>query len=512
MRLIALAASALAVAVCPIAAAQNETASDQTKLAMAAGYKALFTCSATFNANQSRAVIEANELDGIYPSYRPLLERVSEANINERKRMVSVRFDRDLPPRIAAWRPGMGCSLLAVGAASKAADWLPGFAGQPEKTGRDTSTALGDRVMLTDNTLALDRLEAPVSFAFDGNTYGEGTRTSAVVIVHKGEVIAERYGRGMGADKPQRTWSVAKSLTATILGAAIQDGLIGLDNEAVIEDFNHGADPRRAITLRNLLNMASGLESGTRGSRTDRVYFGGVKVMDMVRARLLEAEPGTRFKYSNYDILIAMRYLREALDDDAKYHRYPYTAVLDKIGATNTILETDWDGDFVSSSQIWMTARDMARLGQLYLQDGHWGGEQILPNNWIKFVSTPAAAQPSSGDFGYGGAFWLLGGVDGAPSDTYAGLGNRGQHMVIIPSRDLVIVRRGYDVAGLPHFEIARLVGDIVAVLDQIEQEKLAATMAADAEEAAEMAASAATAVTRENQRNFVRSKVGRRD
>ncbi len=507
MRLIALAASMFAVAVAPVvqaqSGAQNETTSEQTRLALAAGYKALFTCSATFNADQSSAVIEANELDGIYTDYRQAMRDVSSANINERKRTVSVRFDHDMPPRIAAWRAGMGCSLLAVGAGPKAADWLPGFAGMADNQARDTSTALGDNVVLTDNTLALDRLEAPASSAFDGSTYGKGTRTSAVVVVHKGQVIAERYGRGIDADKPQRTWSVAKSLTATILGAAVQDGLVGLNNNAVIDSFNHGADPRREITLRNLLNMASGLESGTRGSRTDLVYFGGVKAIDMVRARALEAEPGTRFKYSNYDSLIAMRYLREAIANDNKYHRYPYEAVLNKIGARNTILETDWGGDFIASSQVWMSARDMARLGQLYLQDGMWGGEQILANSWAEFVATPAPAQPDEGDFTYGGSFWLLGGIDGTPDDTYGGLGNRGQYMVIVPSRDLVIVRRGYDVAGQKRFEIARLTGDIVAVLDRIEQEKLALIAEAEAQAEGE---------TAKREPALARSRVGRRN
>lgn len=504
MRLTVLVASLLLAAI-PSAAAQNEDMTTDAKRALAAGYKALFTCSATFNADQNRAVINANELDGIYTDYRQHMRGLSEANINERKRLVSVKYDPDETPRMAVWRAGMGCSLLPTGATPSAADWLPAFAGARADTGPDTSTAIGDDVVLTPNTLAVERLEAPVSFAFDGQTYGEGTRTSALLIVHKGQVIAERYGRGMSADKPQRTWSVAKSLTATILGAAIEDGLVGLDNTALITAFNEGADPRRNITLRHVLNMASGLESGTRGSRTDRIYFGGVKAMDMIPARMLEAEPGTRFKYSNYDTLVAMRYLREALDDDGQYFRYPYEALLDKIGATSTTLETDWGGDFISSSQVWMTARDMARLGQLYLQNGYWSGERILPDGWVDFVSSPAPAQPKNGDFGYGGAFWLLGGVDGAPEGTYAGLGNRGQHMVIVPSHDLVIVRRGYDIASEPRFEIARMTGDIVAVLDRIEFERLAAEAAAADDEANAEA-------TSERQRDLVRSKVGRRD
>lgn len=474
MRLATLALSLFAFVSIPIATAQSDDASDTTKLALAAGYKALATCSATFTADQTRAVIEANELDGIYPSYRPLMSEVSDANINERQRFVSVRFDRALPPRIAAWRAGLGCSLLPVGAGPDVIEWLPRFAGMRATEALDRTTALGDNVVLTDNTLALDRLEAPVSFAFDGQTYGDGTRTSAVVLVHKGQVIAERYARGMSAEKPQRTWSVAKSLAVTVLGAAIEDGLIGLNNTAVIAEFNHGADPRREITLRQLLNMTSGLEANTSEAPTDMVYFGSAKVHDMIRSRNLQSEPGDVFNYDSYDTLTAMRYLREAINDDGKYLRYPYEEVLQKIGAVRTIMETDWNGDYIASSQVWMTARDVARLGQLYLQNGNWGGEQILPVNWLNFVSARPIAQPE-GAFGYGGSFWLLGTVDGLPSDTIAAIGNRGQYLVIVPSRELVIVRRGFDVIGEPNFQITRMTSDIVAVLDRIEQERIAA-------------------------------------
>ncbi len=477
-----LAAAALSLCLtAPVATAQ-EPSSEMAKKAMAAGYKALFTCSATFTARQSLAEIGANELDGIYQDYRPYMRGLSDANINDRGRSVAVRFDPSMPPRIAKWRPGMGCSLLPVGAAPKAADWLPGFAGSAQSTGRDVSTALGDNVLITENTLALDRLEAPVSFAFDDQTYGAGARTSAVLVLHKGQVIAERYGRGIDAETPQRTWSVAKSITATIIGAAVQEGRLGLDNEAVLLQWNHGGDPRRAITLRHLLNMASGLESGERGSRTDRVYFGGVRVIDMIPGRMLEAEPGKRFKYSNYDTLIAMRSLREILNDDARFLTYPYEKVLNKIGATRTVLETDWDGDFISSSQIWTTARDLARIGQLYLQNGKWGGEQILPVDWVDFVTTPAPAQPTGDGYGYGGAFWLMSDENGVPTDTYAALGNRGQSIVIVPSRELVIVRRGYDIAGMPGFDEAAFTRDVVSVLDIIEAERLAA-LAPDLEE-----------------------------
>lgn len=477
MRRLAALAAGLTLSLTATAQAQNNPPSETTQRAHAAGYKALFTCSGYFSAGQTLAEIEANELSGIYVDYRPVIENVGRAQILENQKTVLVAFDGLMAPRAAVWRPGIGCSLLPTGAQPDMTAWLPSFRNMPGMDEPDSSTALGDNVTITDNTFALDLLGIPVSFAFDGGTYGAGTRTSAVLVLHKGQVVAEQYARGIDNITPQRTWSVAKSLTSTVIGAAAYQGILGLDNEAVIADFNKGGDPRRSITLRNVLNMASGLEANTPGSRTDRLYFGGASIADTLAARSLEATPGTQFKYSNIDTLIAMRALREAMGDDAAYRAFPYTDLLHKIGARHTILETDWHGDYMSSSQVWMTARDMARLGQLYLQDGVWGGERILPEWWMDFVTRPTSPQPD-GDFGYAGSFWLIGGVDGAPSDAFAGLGNRGQHMVIVPSRDLVIVRRGFDVAGEPRFEIARLVGDIVAAFDAAERARLAAEAA----------------------------------
>ena len=271
MRRFAFLTASLALGLSPLAQAQTSDPSDTTKLAMAAGYKAIFTCSGYFTAGQTEAEIESNELDGIYVDYRPLMENLSASYIDEDNRAVEVAYDANLLPRTAVWRPGIGCSLLPVGASPDMTAWLPSFSNMPSMSEPDNSTALGDNVTLTDNTFALDLLGVPVSFAFDGSTYGEGTRTSAVVVLHKGQVVAEQYARGIDRTTPQRTWSVAKSLTSTILGAAIYDGILGLDTEAVIEDFNKGGDPRRAITVRDALNMASGLDSNTPGGRPDRL-------------------------------------------------------------------------------------------------------------------------------------------------------------------------------------------------------------------------------------------------
>ncbi len=467
--------SVLALCFSAAATAQEGGDSDQMHRALVAGYKAAFTCSAMWNAGQTLREIELNELSGIYPEYTETLAELPPVTIDDEAKTIAVDYAPGMPPRIAVWRPGFGCTQLPIGADKSAAGWLHRFGGWPEPPRSDRSTAIGSNVTLTTNTVALDRMEAPVSFAFDGMTYGEGTRTSAVVVVQNGQTIAEQYDRGINAETPQRTWSVAKSLTATIIGAADHRGIVDLDYPAVVSAWTEGGDPRREITMRNLLHMASGLDSGEAGNRTDRIYFGGARVIDQAVNRSLEAKPGARWKYANNDTLLALRGLREAIGDDPAYHRFPYEQLLWKIGANRTTIEADWNGDYIGSSQVWTTARDLARLGQLYLQDGVWGGERILAEGWVDFVRTPAPDQPerTGGRFGYGAQFWLMDRSPGVPNDAFAALGNRGQAIVIIPSREMVIVRRGYDIGGGARFDIAGFTRDVVTAYE--------AAMAADA-------------------------------
>lgn len=485
----------LAVTALP-AGAQEGGNTDEMDAALAAGFKAGFVCSATFNAGQSLNEIYANELSGIYPDYQRAFDRLPDPVIDQRRKTVSVSYSSDMPPRMAAWRPGFGCTQLPIGAEEGALNFLPRFAAWPEFAGEDRGSAIGSNVKVELRIEEAERLEAPVSFAFDERTYGNGTRTSAVVVVKDGQVVAERYARGIDHETPQRTWSVAKSITATILGAARRHGHIDLDYPAVISDWNNGADPRRAITLRDLLQMASGLDSGEQGSRTDRIYFGGGRVVDQAAKNVLEARPGTRFKYANNDTLIAMRSFRESLGSDDSYHRFPYEKLLHKIGAVHTTLEVDWNGDFVSSSQVWSTARDLARIGQLYLQDGMWGNERLLPEGWAEFVSTPGPAQPESGS-GYGAQFWLMNDAEGIPEGTYYMAGNRGQYVVIVPSMNAVIVRRGYDVIGGARFDIYSFTRDVLMALQAAED-----TRAEAAAERARIEAEIEATIAAENARS----------
>jgi CubicO group peptidase (beta-lactamase class C family) len=127
---------------------------------------------------------------------------------------------------------------------------------------------------------------------------------------------------------------------------------------------------------------------------------------------------------------------------------------------TRTFAEHDKDGDYILSSQVWTTARDLARLGLLYQNDGMWQGERLLPADWRRFVTAPTGPQPE-GAFGYGACFWLLDKSEGVPADAFGAFGNRGQYLIVIPSRKLVVVRQGYD-DDKQRLDIAKLVAAIV--------------------------------------------------
>jgi CubicO group peptidase (beta-lactamase class C family) len=431
--------------------------------ALAAGYKASFLCSGLFNAGQSEAQVAKDDLKRIYPELEPVIAGL-EAKIDRESKIVSVAFSDRLPPRIAAWRPQLGCAQLPIGAGADAVRLLPRLPTSPKVDRNDRLPwPNGDRGAAARPKGDSRALAGTVAAAFDRRTYGQGSETTAVLVVQDGRIVAERYRQDFDMHTSQRTWSVAKSLAGTIVGAAVQQGLIDPKGPAPIPEWQSPGDPRSAITTDSLLRMASGLHSDSAGNRTDATYFGGSSVTENATQWPLETAPNTRFRYSNNDILLAIRGLRSKLGDGERALAFPFQALLWKIGMTRTVPETDWKGNFILSSQVWTTARDLARLGLLYQGDGVWDGERILPPGWPAYVSRHGPAQPASG-YGYGATFWTFPAAAGLPADSYVAQGNRGQYLAIIPSRRIVIVRRGYDGPGTA-FDPAPFVRDLLAAL-----------------------------------------------
>ena len=463
----ALAALALLVAV-PAAAQQSAPPKPPTtwQLSIAAGYKALTLCGAIFNGGRTQAQAEALELTGIYPEYDAIIPTLT-ATVTRREDhpgeliawdgYVTVPFDTALPPRVATWTPWDGCTIrplqpfaeipVVVRSGNVPAP-VPGNLDQ-----RDWP--MGERGIAVHPSPALG---AVITRSFAGAFSG---RTTGVVIVQDSKIIGEAYAEGFGPHTSQRTWSVGKSIAGTLIGIANREGLLDVGKRGVVRAED--GDLRGTITLDNLLRMASGLHGDTPGNRTDALYFGGATVDEEAAIAGLDAMPGTRFRYANLDILIAVRTLRRALPDTFRYEAYPRAKLFQRIGMTRTIAERDVGGNFILSSQVWSTARDFARLGILWQNDGVWNGDRILPAGWMTYMTAPTGPQPASGP-GYGATMWLFGPAQGLPEGSYAAQGNRGQFIMVIPSRNLVIVRRGEDAGGAA-FDIAKFSAEVLKAL-----------------------------------------------
>ncbi|MFY8047456.1 MAG: serine hydrolase domain-containing protein [Erythrobacter sp.] len=459
-----LAATALLLAASPaFAQSQQDVLEARHDRALAAGYKALMLCSAIAIAERNGATrktesVEAWELSGIQSPHNAI---IGELPFSIKRRTtgqishVAVTWAEDMPARIAGYfGPDTGCALLPIGADPEASNvgsrMRPAAAPNPP----------GLPLLSNDAGLSV-RLAAPFARAFEGG-FGEGTRTTATLVL-TGDTLAERYAPGFNARTPQRTWSVAKSIAATLIGAAVQDGEANVDEPIGLNYWRSGAgsDPRNAITIDHALRMATGRYSDTPGNRTDPLYFGGSSVDETAINWPVLHKPGTVFRYANNDTLLAVK----AIDNWLSY--YPPSDFLAKIGMHHTVVETDSRGGYILSSQVWTTARDLARFGQLYLEDGKLAsGERVLPEGWRDYVSRPSGPQPPTGTFGYGAGFWLLNKEPGVPADAFSANGNRGQYVVIIPSRQIVIVRRGEDPPGAG-FDIAGFTREVLAALDR---------------------------------------------
>jgi len=438
--------------------------------ALAAGYKAMMLCSAMatserLGGSRSAESIHDWELTGIYPALDPIIRDLSydvvrysvEGMASPPIYQVRVEWDDEMPPRIATHAALGGCFVEPIGAPTQSAPDLS-LDSVVAEVPADNWTV--DATGMSEGTKA--QLGAA---AFDG-TYGGGSRTTAALIVRDGAIVMERYHDGFGPETPQRTWSVAKSIAATLVGAAAFADELNMDDPIALNYWRQSGsyDLRNQITIDHALRMATGRYSDTPGNRTDPLYWGGSTVNESALAWPVVHNPGTVFRYANNDTLLAVKAIETYLSF------YGPKRILSRFGMDRTIVETDWNGGLVLSSQVWSTARDLGRLGQLYLDDGAFEGERILPENWRDYVSDPSGPQPQGSQWGYGAGWWTFrrpegNAFEGIPDDAFAARGNRGQYVVVVPSRNVVIVRRGEDRVGT-RFDIAAFTRDVLAALD----------------------------------------------
>ena len=353
---------------------------------------------------------------------------------------------------VAAYRDGYGVTLLR---GKKAAELqAQKYPLPPEEDGPD-------RLVPGDSALT-ERL-APIAKALvDEHTYN-GT-PFAFVVLHEGKVVAERYREGITAGTRLLSWSMAKSFTNALAGIMYGDGMVDIFAPTGIPEWQ--GDERAAITLNDLMQMQSGLEwNEDYGNRSD-VNLMLHREQDMGLYAInkpLEHKPGTFWYYSSGSTNIVMRYLRGKFASDTEFLRYYRERLFAPLGIRNAVFEPDMNGTPVGSSYLYVTAREFASFGQLYLDDGVFQGERILPEGWVEYTVTPA----SDSKGGYGSFFWLNKNKywQDAPEDMFHCQGHDGQEVFIIPSKDLVVVTLGYSPKPDRVVDWNALLKDIIAQL-----------------------------------------------
>lgn len=306
--------------------------------------------------------------------------------------------------------------------------------------------------------------------------------TFAVAVAYKNQLVAERYREGFSPDNLFLSWSVAKSFTNTLAGILAYEGLLDVNEQVVLKDWNHEnhhdlnqaglintnltmeewkSDERRSITLAHLMNMTSGLKwNEDYGSNSDvnKMLFKEGDMAGFTLRKNLEAKPDELWKYASGSTNVVTRIIRQAIGNQQEYLAFPRKALFNRIGMRSAVFETDPSGNFVGSSYVYATMRDYVRFGLLYLNDGNWLEEQILPEGWVDFTTLPA----SNSDGQYGAFFWLNrdNHYPGVPEDMFCCRGHDGQYIYIIPSRDLVVVRTGFSKEG--DFDLQQFLRQVV--------------------------------------------------
>lgn len=403
------------------------------RLPVVTGYAAKNMCSCVFVAGRSPESVLAEDL-----AFSPI--RYARVRVDRAERSVTSTI-LGLASRKAVFREGLGCTLLVDTTEEALREQAAGYR-PPAVLPANPDTVdwpMGDRLPDTlPPGLDAARLQAALAAAFD--RHGPGTR--GVVVVYRGQLVGEAYAPGFDAATPQLGWSMTKSLTSALIGILVGEGKLSLDQPAGFSDWQD--DARAGITLDDLLRMSSGLhwleEYGDLTDATRMLYLHG-DMARYTRLRPLHSDPGTEWVYASGTTNLLQAIIRREVGGLHDYWAFPRRALFNRLGMRSVIIEPDASGMLVGSSYGFATPRDWARFGLLYLNDGVWQGERILPEGWVRYTreTTPASAGE------YGAQFWLnqSGKLPDAPRDVYACQGFQGQRIFVVPSHELVVVRLG---------------------------------------------------------------------
>ncbi len=412
-------------------------------------------CSAVFITG--REVADAAETSGYFVSTPEERKLVTDTVIDWEHKAVHLTLNNGVT-RTAKFYGDQGCVTLPAGVdsiyftPSKVTSALPDAMTQP--------WPMGDN--LSDEPLPPEVNTAKVAQAVDAAFDPPEGLTAAFVVTYKGRIIGERYMEGLGKDTQLESWSMGKSITGTLMGTLVQQGVYELWQPAPVDEWHQTPnDPRAQIRIGDIMRMSSGLRFvapqdpgfhatfGYPEGYPDHlyVYTGAIDAYKWAITRPAQWPPNTVGRYRNSDPLTINYLVRKAVEGRGEdYHSYPQRALFDKIGIRKMYLETDPYGNFLLQGYEFGTGRNWARLGMLYLQDGVWNGERILPEGWVEYANTVAPAWEADGRLAYGGSFFWVNRNDAfpIPQDAFYMAGAGGQNTIIIPSRQMVVVRLGH--------------------------------------------------------------------
>ncbi|MGD9916273.1 MAG: serine hydrolase domain-containing protein [Rhizobiaceae bacterium] len=401
---------------------------------VASAYSAKIVCSNVFVAGRDAGEVLADDVQA--PGH-PILTLI-DVSVDREAKTVSAGLFGLFGKGLAVARDGYGCATVPDG----------NLAAVPATPAVAAPAAAGTGLWPDGETVQPSQDPAVAALLDDPKLTGPGMR--AVVVVHNGRIIGERYGKGFDAKTPLLGWSMTKSVNAALVGTLVRDGKLKLDQAGLFPEWS---DDRKDIKLSDLTSMSSGLEfNEDYGDVTDvtRMLYLEPDMAAFAASKPLVAKVGEAWNYSTGTTVLISKIWQGAAGADAL--ALPRKALFGPIGMTSAVLEADARNTIVGSSYLYATGHDWARFGQLMLNGGEWKGTQVVPADYVAWMHQAAAA--SKGEYGMG-QVWLHGPAAGTPEgedpdkgfdipdDAFWFLGHDGQSIAVIPSKRLVVVRLG---------------------------------------------------------------------
>jgi CubicO group peptidase (beta-lactamase class C family) len=434
-------------------------------LPVISGYGAKVVCSGVFVAGRAKEDVVREDLASFPMS-------LASVTVDEKDSSVTASL-WGMVKRKAIYRHGLGATLVSGVEEAEIRGQRAEIAALPAVDTDTVDWPMGERGAEEDVVVGASggssgsgsRVEAEGMRAAVGLAFG-ATGTRAVVVIHKGKIIAERYAPGFNRHTRLAGWSMTKGVMGALAGILVSQGKIDVREPAPVEEWK--GDDRSRIRIGDLLHMSSGLswwELYAGPGDATKMLFLEADMGRYAELSSLRHPPGEVFNYSSGTANILSSILRRRIDGadaqgrggDGGYYRWPYEQLFYKIGMYSAVLEPDAGGTFVGSSYCYATARDWARFGLLYLWDGVWGGRRILPEGWVRYTRTGR---------GYGALWWLNDGerrYPGVPADCFSCEGFEGQYIWVIPSRDLVVVRMAMEHG--PRLEVSAFLQAVIKAL-----------------------------------------------